>query len=196
MSTAVFPALAGLKWSVKKTPMWNTQIQRAASGRSLSATNMSAPLWKFDLGYEFLRSASAFNEVQQLIGFFNSRYGRFDTFYYLDPSENSVTDQLCATTTNGVLAYNLCKSWGGQFIEPIGAINGSPTNVKLDGTPTAAYTVSGNVITLNTNPGAGKLLTWTGNFYYKVRFAKDMEEVEQFMKDLWQAQKIEMESVK
>jgi len=50
----VFPVLAGQGWSVKKTPTWQTRIQRAVSGRELRVLDYPYPLWRFELTYEAL----------------------------------------------------------------------------------------------------------------------------------------------
>jgi hypothetical protein len=196
MSTAVFPTFVGLKWGVKKSPRWNTRKGRSASGRRYSATNYSSPVWVFTLEYEVLRAAVSFNEIQQLAGFFNSRSGAFDSFYFTDPTDNSVTALACATTVASVAAYTLCKSWGGQFLEPIGAVNGTP-QIYLDGVLQSggSYTISGNVVTFNVAPAAGKVLSWTGSFYYNVAFTKDIADFENFMNQLWSAKSVEMETV-
>ena len=199
MSAAVFPAFVGLKWDVKKTPIWNTRVFKTASGRTLRSTQFSSPLWKFSMAYDILREATAFNEIQQLAGFFNSRSGSFDSFYFLDPTENSVTDQQISVGVSGQLIYTFTKSWGGQYIEPIGALNGNPTNVKVGGvtkTLTTDYTVSGNKLTFVVQPTVGQNITWTGNFYYVLMFEKDMAEFDNFMYRLWSMQRLEMISVK
>lgn len=199
MSTAVFPTLVGLKWGVKKSPQWNTQTQRAASGKTLRATNYSAPIWHFSLSYEVLRADVAYNEIQTLAGFFNSRSGSFDSFYFTDPSEYSVTDMSLGVAVSSQLSYTFLKSWGGLFSEPIGALNGNPTNVKVDGvtkTLTTDYTVSGNTLTFLAQPTVGKTITWTGAFYYVVTFEKDAGDYEQFLQNLWQAQNVSLVSVK
>lgn len=198
MSTAVFPTFVGLKWGMKKTPVWSTQVQKMASQRELRASFVSYPLYKISLSYEVLRAAAAYTEIQQLIGFFNARSGSFDTFYYQDPDDNAATDVSIGPAASGQLAYTALKSYGG-FIEPIGAFNGNPTNVKVNGVTKALgvdYTVSGNTITFLSQPTVGHSITWSGSFYYNVRFLKDDEEFEQFLKDLWSAQRIELITVK
>ena len=49
-----FPTLVGQGWSVKKTPTWQTRIQRAVSGRELRVLDYPYPLWQFELTFEAL----------------------------------------------------------------------------------------------------------------------------------------------
>lgn len=198
MSTAVFPAFVGLKWGIKKTPVWGTQVQTTVSKRELRAVFMSAPVYKISLSYEVLRAAVAYAEIQSLVGFYNLRSGSFDTFYYNDPDDRSATDVSCGNYATGTTVYYANKFYG-SFIEPIGAFNGNPTNVKVAGvtkTLGVDYTVSGNKITFLTVQTNGAAITWTGLYYWNVRFHDDHMDFDQFMKDLWEAKKVDFLSVK
>lgn len=198
MSNAVFPSFPGLKWDVAKIPIWRTLIQTAANGKELRAPLMSFPLWRFTLSYEVLRAASAYAELQSLMGFFNLRNGAYDSFLYTDPDDNSVTDQLIGTGNGTATQYQIVRTYG-NFIEPIQNIN-AITNVKVNGvvkSSPADYTVNSlGVITFTVAPPNGQPVTWTGTFYFRVRFLQDMAEFSQFMKHLWELKKLEFQSVK
>lgn len=90
MSNAVFPTLAGLTWNVLKSPRWSSKVQQSVGGKEMRAAYWTTPLYTWQLTYELLR-ASALLELQALIGFFNARQGKFDSFLFSDPSDNSVT---------------------------------------------------------------------------------------------------------
>lgn len=196
MSTAVFPSFIGLAWGVKKKPHFSTQVQTAYSGRELRSSAYSEPLWEFNLTYDVLRANVAYQELQQLVGFFLARRGRFDSFYYTDPDDCQATDVSLGNAVSGQLTYKLKKTFGG-FSETIGALNGSPV-IKLNGVTQsgALYTVGKNSITFLAQPTVGQPLTGTYAYYYDVRFKKDEEEFEQFLKDLWKLSKLELVSVK
>ena len=133
MGNAVFPALPGLKWGTKKTPVWSTNIQKSANGRELRAAYYSYPQWRFSLSFEVLRTKAAINELERLAGFFNARRGSFESFLYEDPTDNTVTDQLVGNTVTGVTRYQLVRSFGG-FVEPVLAVKDRPA-VKVGGRP-------------------------------------------------------------
>lgn len=193
MSNAVFPTLPGLGWSVGKTPEWSTKTQRMASGREFRAAFMSYPLWRFSLNYDFLRAASAYAELQSLMGFFNARQGAYDSFLYTDPNDNSVTDYQFGTGDGTTVAFQLTRAYGG-FIEPVMNVN-TLTNIKKAGVAQsnpANYTIgSTGLVTFTSAPANGAALTWTGSFYFRVRFLQDVAEFEEFMKNLWQLKKLE-----
>ncbi len=195
MGNAVFPVLPGLAWSVTKTPMWSTRIQPKVSGRENRAAYYSLPLWTFSLSYEFLR-ANAKQELQQLVGFFNARQGRFDSFLYADPSDCAATGQLFGSGNGNTSKFQLVRSLGG-FAEPVIALPGG-LQVFVNGVLQPAVTVdaSTGIVTFAAAPAAGAALTWTGQFYFRCRFVHDSTEFENFMKDLWTAKKVELVSVK
>ncbi len=198
MSNAVFPALAGLEWSVTKTPQWHTKIQTATSGKELRAAYMSYPLWKFMMSYSILRADTVNAELQNLMGFFNQRNGSFDSFLYTDPTDNAVTAQQFGVANGTQTAWQLVRTYGG-FVEPIQNLNGSPSiyiNGVLKTTPTH-YTISSTgLVTFVTAPANTAVLTWTGSFYFRVRFLKDMADFDNFMFQLWQLKKLELQSIK
>jgi len=87
MSNAIFPVLPGITWDTVKTPIFNTVTKKAVSGRETRVAYMAAPMYSFKLNFEFLRDkmsvqvpASPFDELKQLMGFFISRQGSFDSF--------------------------------------------------------------------------------------------------------------------
>jgi uncharacterized protein (TIGR02217 family) len=196
MSNAVFPTLQGLKWGITKTPMWSTKTQKSANGRELRAAYFSYPLWKFSLSYEVLR-ANAMAELQTLVGFFNARQGSFDSFLYQDPDDKWVTAQAFGVGDGVTTKFQLVRDYGG-FVEPVVATSGTPS-IYVAGTLktlTTHYTLVDGLVTFTTPPASGAILTWTGGFYYRVRFLQDSAEFEQFMYQLWTSKKIEFQSIK
>lgn len=188
MSNAVFPALPGLTWDSTKTPVFNTRIQTAVSGREARAALYSYPTWDFSLSYEVLRDE--LGEMQALAGFFLARKGQFDSFLYLDPTDNSVDDAALGTGNGSNKAFQLLRPFGG-FNEPLTNIK-STAAVKVGGVQTSAYTLSSNgVLTLTAAPAAGVSVTWSGTYYFRCRFKSDTAEFNQFMYRLWELKTLE-----
>lgn len=193
MSNAVFPTLAGLAWNIVKAPQFSTITHRSASGRETRAALMQYPLWTFTLSYEVLRQNSLFSELKTLAGFFISRRGSFDSFLYSDPTDNSVTSQLFGSGNGLLTKFQLVRTFGG-FDEPVQNLNGTPTIFKNGISLTAGsdYTIdSQGAVTFTTTPSNGDVLTWTGAYYYQVRFTQDNADFNQMLKDLWDLKKLE-----
>lgn len=197
MSNAIFPTLPGLTWSSTKASQFSTRIQRSVSGRELRAAYYSTPIWKFSLSYEFLR-ADARQELQQLIGFFNARQGSFDSFLYFDPTDNACSKQIFNIGDGVTSRFKLSRNLGG-FVEPISALR-TLSSIQYDGVNVSANTYTANMsdgtVTFVPPPPAGTVLSWTGEFYFRVRFAQDTTEFENFMHNLWSAKKVELVSAK
>lgn len=194
MSQAVFPTLPGVKWGVLRQPVFNTTVKPSVSGREYRAANMTYPRYLYRLSYEFLRDKrSGVDELRTLVGFFSQRRGRFDSFLYTDPDDNAVTDESFGTGNGSTTAFQLFRSFGG-FIEPIFDVNGAATIKKAGVTQTLTthYTISATgVVTFVTAPANGAALTWSGSYYWRVRFERDEAEFEKFLKDLWELKKVE-----
>ncbi|HHR3564663.1 TPA: DUF2460 domain-containing protein [Neisseria gonorrhoeae] len=198
MGNAVFPTFPGLKWGRKKTAVWSTGTQKSASGREFRTAYYTYPQWRFSLSFEVLRTKASVNELEKLAGFFNARKGSFESFLYEDPADNAVTDQPVGNTVQGVARYQLVRSMGG-FIEPVSAVKERPA-VKVGGTALAYgrdYTVTDKgVLVFNTPQPPSRPITWTGGFYFRVRFTSDTVDFENVLGSLWAAKKIEFTSVK
>src|SRR5712664_3102234 len=126
MGQAIFPVLAGLMWDVVKSPRWNTKVQSSVSGKETRIQFQSAPIYKWQLKYELLR-ASALQELQTLIGFFNARQGRFDSFLFSDPSDNAVTAHGFGVGDGATTAFQLQRRQLGNYGNMLGTFPVSTT---------------------------------------------------------------------
>jgi len=190
MSNAILTNPVGLKIEVSKKPSFSTLINRAVSGMESRLGLMAYPLWEFSLAYEFLRDMAAFNELENLVGFFVQRRGSLDSFLYTDPQDSSVTDQSIGTGDGANKNFQLQRAWGG-FNEPVHNVN-AITNVKVNGSATTAYTInSTGLITFTTAPANTAIVTWSGTYYYRCRFSADELEASQMLKDLWELKKLQ-----
>ncbi|OIR10972.1 hypothetical protein GALL_71430 [mine drainage metagenome] len=192
MSNNVFPILPGLAWNIHKRPTWKTRIQRSVGGWETRVAQQLYPIWEFELPYEFLRSAGGYSELQTLMGFYLARQGSFDNFLYTDSSDSSVTAQQFGTGDGATVAFQLSRPYGG-FAEPVQNINGTPA-IYVNGTLKTAgtdYNInSTGLVTFTAAPANGAVLTWTGNYYYRVRFAEDNADFTNVMNNLWELKKL------
>jgi uncharacterized protein (TIGR02217 family) len=156
---------------------------------------MSYPLYTFKLSYEVLRDDVANNELKTLAGFFLARQGQYDSFLFTDPSDHAVTAQSFGTGDGTTTAFQLVRAYGG-FSEPVQNVNGAPS-IYVNGTlktVTTHYTLSSTglvTFTAGNIPTSGQALTWTGSYYFRVRFTADMAEFSQFLQNLWELKQLE-----
>ena len=196
MSNAAFPVLLGLSWERKRTPEWKTIVQESASGMESRTALWSYPRWNWELSYDLLRSAAAFHELQDLVGFFNARRGAFDSFLFDDPDDNAALAQAIGSGDGSNRAFQAVRLFGG-FVEPIYNLKTSPTvyiNGSSAGVVVSSYT--GGLITLASAPSLGAVVTADLSYYWRVRFAEDTAEFNQFMYQLYECQKVLLKGVK
>lgn len=205
--TAIFPTLPGLAWSVTKAPRFATRIQRAVTGRELRVVDQAAPTWTWTLTYSLLRDkwdtrspgglGAGYDELRTLAGFFLQQQGAFQPFLFDDPSDDSVTAQLLGIGDGITTGFQLVRGMGG-FSESIAAPN-IVSAVYFNGVLQAAaqYSVDADsgLVTFVAPPPAGISVTADFTYYFRVRFAEDTAEFENFMFQLWQLKQVKLQSV-
>ncbi|HEX3885258.1 MAG TPA: DUF2460 domain-containing protein [Stellaceae bacterium] len=195
--TAIFPTLPGLSWSVSKQPRFATRIQRAVSGRELRALDQPNPIWSWTLTYSLLRDGGLYDELRTLMGFFLDRQGAFAAFLYADPTDNAVVGQALGTGDGSTTAFQLVRTMGG-FAEPVTAPN-AVADVYVNGVVQSpgSYSVDGStgLVTFTAPPPASEVVSADFTYYFRVRFADDAAEFENFMFQLWSLRQVKLQSV-
>lgn len=196
MTLRLFPSLPGIVYPVKRSPIWSTDVQTSVSGKKTALPRWSYPVYSFEVGYEFLRTAAAYREYQDLVGFFNLAGGRANLFRFNDPDDNAVTAQSIGTGDGVATQFQLVRSNGAPnfpWIDPVFYPTGSPeifVNAVLQSTP-ADYSISTTgLVTFVTPPGNGLAVTWTGTYDWLVRFGEDSATFEQFTYNLQELKKL------
>lgn len=172
MSNEILPVFPGLQWENDWSPQFKTSIKEAASGKEYRSSLMAAPKYHFRLKIDWLRESK--NELQQLAAFFLDRRGSFDSFLYVHPSDNAVTDQLMGVGTGVTKVFQLVRGLGGAFVEPVCNLN-QVLAIKVNGValnPATDYTISATGMVSFSNAPVGNI-TWTGSYYYRCHFTKD-----------------------
>lgn len=196
MSNDVFPTLQGLGWDRVASPVWSTIIKQAASGKERRLALWSYPRWDFKLSYEFLEDDGATkSDLRQIVGFFNSRMGAFESFLYEHPSDNCVTGQVLGMGDGSTKSFIFIRNYG-NWVEPVSYIKGNPVIYINEVKQTSGYTVSGNVLTFDKAPQPGTVITADFYFYFRVRFAEDSIEPSNFMRNLYELKTLELVGVK
>ena len=155
MSSQVFPSFTGIGYPIPRRPMWNTTTQKVVSGKQTRLANWTYPIYQWDLLFNLREGSvtgSAFTEMSQLKGFYNSRQGSFDSFLFTDPDDNTVTGQAIGTGDGSTTAFQLARANGG-FVEPVLAPN-AVSAVYDNATPVAAIAAPTNGTLTSTTAGA------------------------------------------
>lgn len=195
-SNLTFPVLAGQGWNTMKTPIWNTKIQTAVSGRELRASYYSSCRWKFSVTFDVLRAASASQDLQVLMGFFNQMKGSWDDFFYVDPTDFAASAEIFGTGDGVTTAFPITRSFNG--VPGTVLVNGL-FSVSVNGSSapfTSASGIQTTIVTFTTAPAVGAVLRWTGNFHFRCRFSNDHADFDNIMYQLWTLKKLEFISIK
>jgi uncharacterized protein (TIGR02217 family) len=196
MSQAIFPALPSLAWSTFKRPTFSTRISKRNSGREVRAANYAYPLYEFELSYEVLRADTAYQELQQLMGFFLQRQGQFDTFLFKDPTDYLVASQVIGVGDGITTTFPLIRDLGG-WVEPIGQPANQPA-ITVGGVAASSWSIMPpNLVTFAAPPPLGQQIAVSNlEFYFVCRFLDDVHEYENWSHDLWLMKSCKFTSVK
>lgn len=197
-----FPTLAGQGWCVHKKPTFSTIVVSHVSGREVRDALYANPIWSFELTFDGLTSSSsAFSglgaqSLQGLMGLFLQMQGRFGTFLYTDPTDNSVAAQALGVGDGSTTIFAFARTLGG-FLEPVGWVV-SVSNVYLNGVNQASgWTLTApNTLTFASAPGLGVAITASFTYAFQCRFDDDNLDFEEFMSALWRLESLKFRSVR
>jgi uncharacterized protein (TIGR02217 family) len=165
VSYNIFPTFSGRGWNIKKRPITSTLIGKADSGAEYRTSRYQYPLYDFDIEIPYLSQS----DYSNLIGFFNQQGGPFLPFYFTHDNDSSVTAQGFGTGNGTTTQFQLSKSNGSYWNEPIAGVNGTPS-IYVNGSVTTPSSISpSGLVTFSSPPASGAALTWTGSYYYLVR---------------------------
>lgn len=195
MSNVLFPALPGLSFDVKRTPVWKTRLQESVSGKETRQADWSYPRWKWSFPYDLLRDTASQQELRTLVGFFLQRQGMYDSFLLQDADDYTVTGQPIGTGTGAQTQYQLVRTYGG-FVEPMKEPN-SISALKVNGSSAPFTHLGSGLVQFNSAPANGTALTADFTYYFRARFeVDDIGDLAKFADKLWKLGRLELISLK
>jgi hypothetical protein len=176
---------------VKKSPVFNTLKQKSAAGITSAIALMPYPCWAFEVSLEHVmgNEALATSIVAQFLGAYMATAGGAALWLFTDPQSNSVANAQFGVGNGTSTAFQLSRNIYGQP-DIIQKLNGAPA-IYVGGIHNATASVSSTgVVTFTTPPASGAVLTWTGFYFYAVRFSEDtLDAIREFTtnngNDLW-----------
>lgn len=193
MSQLLFPSLPGITWPVSRTVISpEVSVMTAASGREFRARNAVTPRYRYQLGFEFLRTAQAYQEWQQLLGFWNRVGGAFEDWLFEDLDDCACTAQLFDIGDGVRKDFQLVRTLG-SFVEPVyGPLTWAITVAGAGAVPTVSAT---GAVSFAVAPANGAELRWTGTFAWRCRFENDLELTKSFA-TFYEARRLQFITVK
>jgi uncharacterized protein (TIGR02217 family) len=205
MAPPILPAFKFFTYPAKRAPLWRTLHQESVSGLDNPIPLWSFNKWMYELTISLLTSNSvAFQnaiaqEWQAMNAFFNTVQGSFGVFQFNDTDDNTATAQLFGVGDGVTTAFPLTRTMSGAggftWNEPVFAP--TITDIKINGTPTVAYTLgTQGLVTFNSPPAGGASLTWDGTFNWLCRFQDDQMDFSKFMSGLWEIKALKFTTIK
>jgi uncharacterized protein (TIGR02217 family) len=147
------------------------------------------------------------DDWQALEGFFKARQGAFDDFLFEDvyTPDNTVTNMQFGTGDGSAATFQLTRTLGPlaeQVQNVAGVVTGAPDTpptIYIGGVAqaTSTYSISQTgMVTFRAAPGSGAVLSWTGSYYWRVRFAQDVNDFELFLHNFFRLRKMELTGIK
>jgi uncharacterized protein (TIGR02217 family) len=177
---------------LKKSPTANSIVQKTVANKGVASASLQPyPTWVFEFDMDRItgNEALASSVIASFIGIHIACNGRAFPFLFIDPQDNAVTqiNSGMLNVTPGAAQpmgqfgdgaskqFQLARIYGSAGVpnDIIQNVAGS-ISVYVNGSFTTAYSVDGlGVVTFNSAPANGATLTWSGNFYFYVRFESD-----------------------
>jgi len=190
----IFPTLRGIDININRTHLWDTIKADALSGKRTRYPNWTYPLYKYEVTFNFLRTAAAFTEWQQLEGFIALAQGPAQLWGWDDVNDDTATNQLFGVGDGVTKTFQLVRTLGG-FTAPVFLMNGNPT-FTVGGVGTAGTVSPYGQVTFAAAPAVGAVLQWTGMYYMPCRFDDDPTNFSQFASGFFEVKKLLFSSEK
>ena len=206
MTVPIYPNnLPGLGFSFHKKPRFDVRLAAHATGRETRARKYQRPLFDFELTYDGLDANAVATDnygglgeqsFQTLAGFFLQMQGQFAPFLFIDPTDNAVTGQALGTGDGSTVDFPFVRAIGG-WVGPVDAVT-TVTGIFLNSVrQLTGWVLSAvNVLTFDTAPAAGVVVTASFAYGYACRFSDDVEDFEEFMAMLMAAKTIKLQGVR
>jgi uncharacterized protein (TIGR02217 family) len=157
-----------------------TDIVTLSSGREERNQRWAQSRRRYNAGYGIKSRA----DMQAVLAFFEERRGRFHSFLWRDGLDHSSNGQQPLGTGDGVTtAFQLIKRYGAAFDpydRPITKPVAASVEVFVDGVMTVDFEIDEitGIVTLDTAPDVGAVLTASFEFDVPVRFDIDRLDIE------------------
>lgn len=195
MAVDVLPHMPGQTLLSKKSPEWNTGIQKSVSGRRRTTAYYSAPAWTFQINYNAVRKRPGLDEWTRLVAFFNERKGQFGDFLFFDRTDHQVSRHRFGFGDGTTRSFQLSRAVG-SWVEPVYGVVNIET-LTIGGVSVTAYSVDAlGQVTFFQPPASGAVLEWTGAFFFRCAYDSDSLDSTQPFAKIWEMKNVSFTSIK
>lgn len=146
------------------TPQWQVTEQSSASGKYRALVTQVMPKYTFSYTCNCLTD----DEYGTLLGFFNKMKGGLMPFFFSDPTQNSVYDELLLRTDSG--KYALYAPLG-DYVEQI--FYAEVSKVTVNGVPVTEFSCTDGMLTVPSASETSEVRA-TYKYYWRVHFTDNI----------------------
>lgn len=223
MSNLLFPSasLPGLLPKMPRALVSSGFTSTSLSRREYRVTYETYPRYEYSLSFELLRTGSHYKEFQRIFGFVQRHAGTWDSFLLQDIVDNAVTAHNFGVADGVATTFQLQRTlvddldlasdptlrvyWpvAGDGYEPVFELAANPQIYVDTGagpvlqTLGLDYTLPGlGAVAFTVAPAHLALMSWTGSYYYRVRFKESTVTAEQVVQAMWGLSSLPLITVK
>jgi uncharacterized protein (TIGR02217 family) len=201
-----------LAYPLVRSPIWKTRRQENISGKEVRIADWSYPRYKWELTFAGLRQGTndqaTYAEMSQLMGFFDTLKGGWDSFLYKDTDDYSVTNQAIAIGDGASTVFSMVRTFGGAICPVLAPDLVNSYSVYVDGalkTPVTDYNIypwgtsntnGPGALVFTSAPAYGKAITATFQYYFPCRFDDDQIDFSKFLSWVYELKKLSFTSIK
>ena len=181
----------------KKSPTFNTTVRTPSSNRGeIRYSAGTYPIWTWEWPVNWLKGSeqNAGSDYQYLLGFFLLCGGMLSDFLLQDAYDNAVTNQFLGIGDGATTQFQLTRSIG-VGADIVQSVKSAPTIAGSPGLLPGYSVGSTGIVTFTSAPPAGMVLTWSGSYYFRVRFDTDEADFQQFLDQCWSMGSLKLRSV-
>jgi uncharacterized protein (TIGR02217 family) len=199
-----FPNLRTLGWSVHRKPTFKTIVSQSVGGQESRLSLWKNPIWEFDLTYEVLSDEpnGGITALGIIMGFYLEAQGQGQDFLLnlqdltLNPTDGPVVGQVIGVGDGATTSFQLTRSIG-TFTEDVQVPNVVTALYIDDAEQDTGWDIGANgAIVFTTAPDAGVTIKADFTWYYRVRFADDALDFENFSFLLYACQQVNLIQVR
>lgn len=182
-----------------KKATFQTIIHTPVSQRGeVRASLQPYPVWEIEYELDHARGDELDQDsvYQFLLGFSLAMGGQFSDFLFEDQTDNMATNAYFGLGDGETTNFQLVRQIGFGTDIVQNPVNDPPPVISINGIPTTAFTMGQNgIVQFDEAPADGVVLTWSGPYFFRVRFADDGLSFQAFMDRIWECQSIKLQSV-
>lgn len=187
----IFPDLPGQDFGSKKTQRWDVKVQKSGGKKRKAMTSQVYPEWEIEVAYKALTKEN----TDKIMGFFGAVKGPLTPFLWRDLEDYQENGVRLGLGDGMNSNFYLIRNVGGYMADRVFDVVSGTLKVYVNGAP-AEYTPGADgLVSLNTAPDAGTVISADFEYYWRVCFAEEYAESVNIFYDLYENKKIRLVTV-